>query len=359
MNITVRNPQLTAELRLLSKIVATKPTIPVLSYVLVEAGEWGLRLSATDMEIALVTACPANVHETGTTTLPAKKLLELLDQLPDAEINLALDGEQVRVTVGTFRSRILTLPAKDFITVPAVNGDSAVIPATNLRLLIERTQYAISEKVQKYVLDGALLSMTGDVAAMVATDGKRLSVATTSRPAGTDRQVLVPSKTLDALIPLCEAGDVEISFSDRHIFFVSGQRTLVSRMLEGQFPKYDRIIPRDSNKKIVVDRNVAATALRRMCVVSDDERSVYFECSPDGLHLTSRSAGLGDADELVPATEHSGDPVKVCANGRHVLDFLERATERTVTLQFKEATTPILLTDGSDFLNVVLTRRSS
>lgn len=356
MNITVRNIHLAQELRLLAKIVPNKTPLPVLSYVHINASDGKLVLETTDLTLALRASCPATVQTAGSVLLPAKKTLELLEQLPDVEINIEVDSKQATITAGTFKSRFQVWPTPDFPGLAPVSGDVATVPANALHRLIDRASFAISEKVQKYVLDGALLSLNGPVMAMVATDGQRLTVTTASRSDTTVMNVLVPSKTLEMLTLILGDGDVEISSADNHIFFVIGQRTLISRLIDGHFPKYDKIIPRDNNKHISVDRILLAAALRRVAVVADKHTSVVFEAEPGTLRLTSQSVGLGDAHESLLAV-YDGEPIKVCASGKHVLDFLDKASEKNVTIALKTSQSPMLWTDGADFLNVILVRK--
>lgn len=359
MKFTARSTALAAELRLLSRVAPTKTTIPALAYALVRASHAdALDLAATDLGVTLSTRCAARVERQGEGTLPVKRTLDLLDQIADADVIIEVDETgHVRIESGAFKSRIQAISAGDFPTLPAVEGTAATLGAVSLKLLIERTLYAVGDPGQKYVIDGALLSLAGTVAAMVATDGKRLTVATASRPDGVALTALVPSKTLGVLSPLLEEGDVEVSVGERHLFFGCGHRVLTSRMLESQFPKYDRVIPRDCDKHATVDRAALAEALRRVVVVAGDKDDVFFELGAGEVQLSGRGAGIGEAAEGVPA-EYAGDAIKVCAGGRHVLDFLERASSKTVKLSMKTEISPLLLTDGaSDFINVVLVRR--
>ena len=356
MNVVVKNSNLSQELKLLSRVSAAKTTIPVLSYVLLETNGDSLNLSATDLEIGLRTRCQATITEPGETTLPTKRLLDLLEQLPDGEVKLTLEKEQVLITAGGFRSRIQTYPAKDFPKLPEIEGTAAMVSAPSLNLLVERARYAITDKADtRFLLTGALFSLSGTVMALVSTDGKRLSLATAVRSPGPEISLILPSKTMDLLTSLCESGDVEVSQSGKHLFFVTGQRTLISRMLEGQFPKYEKIIPRDSTKKINVDRSELASVVRRMNVLADDQQTVQFELEENVLRITTRNAGIGDGNEELSVI-YEGEPVVVRASGKHILDFLERASEKTIMLAFKDNKSPILMTDGSDFLNVVLVR---
>lgn len=345
MNITCNTTTLAAELRLLTKIAPQKHNIPILSHVLLRA-EDQLYLSATDLEIAMSTSCPAAIHETGEATLPAHTLLSILEQLPNGDVTIADD----RITSGGFRSKIAALPVADFPPLPNAEGDTTQLPT--LQQLIERVAYAISDKPQKYVVDGALLSLTGTVMAMVAIDGKRLSVATASRTEGPEHEVILPSKTLDMLA--VQPGDVVFSRSDRHLFFQYGKRLFISRMLDGKFPNYQRIIPKSNDQKATVDRISLSAALRRVGLVAE---AVYLTFNADQLTLSSQSVEIGDANETVPIM-YSGPEIQLCVNWKFVLDFLERAVEPTVTIAIKDDKSPLLLGDGVDFINVVLCLRA-
>src|SRR5574339_1055305 len=197
MNITINSQTLAQEIRILSKIVQTKTTIPILNHVLFNATDQ-LSLAATDLEVGITTDCQATIGEPGQLTLPAKPLLDLLERLPNADVMLDDKGN---VASGSFRSRLMALHPADFPPLPSPNGaESAILSAQALRSLVERTKYAISEKEQRYTLKGALLTLTAEVAAMVGTDGKRLSITTTNRQPGLDAAVIIPLKTLDAIL---------------------------------------------------------------------------------------------------------------------------------------------------------------
>ena len=355
MNIVVNSQALAAEVQLLNRIAPTKPTIPVLGNILFDASD-ELRLCSTNLEVSMTTTCQAHIVEHGQTTLPAARLLELLNQLPNEDVNITVDKNHVRVTSGSFKSRLQTLRADDFPTLPQVDGDIVILSSQALRLMIQRSTYAVSEKSQKYVLDGALLSFAGSVMVMVATDGKRLTINTANHTPGADLSIVIPSKTLEVLLFHCDSGDVEFSQTDRHLFFVVGKRTLTSRMLEGQFPRYDKIIPRDCDKHLQVDRMALSSALRRVGVVADENQAVYFLLTNGWLQLSSVSAEIGEADENVSA-QYEGPDVKILVSGKFILDFLERASERTVTFSIKTNAGPLLLTDGQNFINVVMVMR--
>ena len=351
MNCTVNSQRLAAELRLLNKIVPSKPAIAILGHVLLKADGDALGFYATDLEVGMSTSCPASVHEPGRIALPVGKFLALVEQFSDADVSISLGGQQVIVQCGGFRSRLLASPADDFPEMPAPDGTTCLLDMEALRQLIACTRYAVASVGNKHVLRGALLTLSGSVAAMVGTDGKRLVLATKGRT-GPDVTAIVPAKTLDVLADQ-GVGDVKMTVGTRHLFFQMDGRLLVSRMIDGEYPKYERIIPRDNDKIVSVDRITLAAALRRVAVV---EEAVFIDVASGSLELTASSAEVGSASEKI-AVDYEGLPLKVCVNGSYVLDFLNAALGQTITMALKDAKSAMLLTDGSDHICVVMLMR--
>jgi DNA polymerase-3 subunit beta len=353
MNVTVNTTALAQELRLLNHVVPSKPPLPVLMNVLVRADMEGLHFYATDLEIGFSTTCRATITEPGTITLPAKRLLDLIEQLPDADVNIVLEKGHVRVMSGAFKSRLQTLDAEHFPGVPTPSGDVSTLITARLQAMITRIRYAITDKT-KFMVNGALLTLNEQLTALVATDGKRLSLATTAKSDGAAASVVVPAKTLDALLALFTEETIAFSHVGPHLFFVSNDRMLVSRTLEGEFPKYERIIPRNNDKKATIDRASLSAALRRVGLLADTTNyAVVLAFEPNALIITSSSVDAGDALERV-SIAYDGPPIKLCVSWRFVLDFLDVATSPSIVLDFKEATTPLMLTDGTNFINVVI-----
>lgn len=367
MNVTVNSQVLAEELRLINKIVATKSTIPIVMNVRLLADE-RLHFYATDFELGFSTSCAARISMPGEITLPAKKFLDIVEQFPNIDVHITLEHAHVLVEAGAFRTRIQTMNAAEFPTFPTVAGAVSLLHLTPFRLLIERAKYAIAEKSGKYVIDGALLVLRtatpateteparSPTAACVATDGKRLSLATMARDDSPEFEAIIPTKALDAVLALLPSGTVSFSSAGNHLFFVVGERVLYSRMIDGTFPKYERIIPRDCNKTAVIERTVLAAALRRVGLVADQNRATSFAFDGTSVTITASSADVGDAVERVPIV-YSGTPQKISVDWTFMLDFLNVSTSQTVTIALKDANGALLLTDDTDFLNVVMCMR--
>lgn len=353
MNIVVNSQRLAAELRLLNRIVPTKPAIAILSHVLFSTNEDGLHLYATDLEVALSTTCQAQVNESGRVSLPAARFLGLVEQFPDADVTIAFDKGKVAVSCGEFHSKLQAMPVDDFPQLPPVDGPVNTLDVDVLTQLIDRTRYGISATTQKFVLQGAFLTMAGGIAAMVTTDGKRLALATVGHT-GADAKMVIPLKALD-ILHTADGRDVEITVGHQHLQFTYNGRTLTTRTLEGKFPAYERVIPKDNDVLVSVDRGALTAALRRIVLVSEDNRATYITLGNGAITLQSQSQEVGSAVERVKAD--CAAEMKLCVNGSFMLDFLTTSARQTITLKLKDASTAMLMLDGTveeDHVGVIM-----
>lgn len=354
MIVTVNSQRLVVELRLLNRIVPSQPAIAILSHALLEASD-DLSLFATDLEVGLSCTCEATVEAPGRTALPVGKLLDMVEQFPDDDVRIESNGKETLVRCGAFKSKLQAMAADDFPQRPKSDAPPSLFDGRAFRQLIDRTRYAVAATATKHVLRGALLTVVDKAAAMVATDGKRLAL-TTMAMEGPDLRVVVPAKTLDALVGQMSDESIELTVGPQHLFFAVDGRTLTSRTFNAEFPRYERIIPRDNDKRIVADRNAFAAALRRVIVAADKNGAVYLDASPGRMEMTSSSAEVGTADEAIDVA-YDGSPLKVCINGSFVLDFLNAASGQEVTLTLKDAKSAAMLMDGEDYVGVIMLMR--
>ena len=379
MELVVRKSDFLRELQLLQSIVERKITIPILANILVEADGDAMKLLATDLEVGLRTGCPASVARAGTMTLPAKKLFELVKELPEADVRIEQDNAGVKIAADRFESRLSTLPPEDYPSLPAaLEAYEETLPVAALRLMIAKTVFAITGEDTRYFLNGALLVMKGDSLSLVATDGHRLALITVPRPAAEapegrkakkaegveDRREILPKKTLaelDRLLRDPQAADLRFGRTENHLFFESGPRLLVSRKIDGQFPAYDRVIPRGNDKKIDFERERFARAVRRVALLSSERsRAVKFLIDKGQVEVTSSSPDLGEAKELL-LVEYDGPPVQICFNAQYVSDFLGAVETEQVTLEFKDEVSQAVMRpvapEGYDYLYVIMPMR--
>src|SRR5205809_6154526 len=296
MEFTVRKFDLLQELMLIQGVVERKTTIPILANVLVHAEGGELAIAATDLEIGLKSVCVSKTTVPGAITLPAKRLYEIVRALPDKEINFKRgEANWVMITCGTSRFRIAGLPQDDFPTLPETKNNVGRIPADVLAKVISRTICAISTEDSKHTLSGALLVLKPGSITMVATDGHRLAHVEKSEAMDEvteEVKVLIPKKAMAELVRIIsESGDTEnIGFSrdDNHLFFDMGRRLMISRMLTGQFPNYEAVLPRSNDRIFTIDRDEITAAIRRVAILSDERsKTVKIALTNGSLEITA------------------------------------------------------------------------
>ena len=365
MELVARKNDLLRELQFFQGIVERKNTIPILANVLIEADGNSVRLLATDLEVSLRSTCEASVAKKGVLTLPAKKLFEIVKALPDSEITIQQDGTNVKVSAERFESRMATLPREDFPTLPEPKGETVTIPRAALREMIDKTQFAITGEDTRYYLNGALLVIKDKQMTMVATDGHRLALVNVTRAeaAPVEKRAIIPKKTLTELSRLLAdgEGDVTYELGENHQFFDVGGRLLISRINEGQFPAYERVIPKGNDKKIEFERDRLTSAVKRVAILANDRsRAVKFEIGSGKVDISSSSPEFGDAHEQV-AVEYPGPALQICFNERYVSDFLGVVKTDNVELELKDEVSQAVMrpinADGYDYTYVIMPMR--
>jgi DNA polymerase III subunit beta len=348
MELVVRKNDLLRELQLFQGIVERKNTIPILANVLMEAAGAEVRMLATDLEVGLRTRCEASVSRAGSLTLPAKKFFEIVRALPDTDVRIEQQNSTVTVAADRFDSKMQTLPREDFPTVPEAGGTAtATLPGKVFREMVARTQFAITSEDTRYFLNGAQLVLTPASMTLVATDGHRLALVTVPREAeGTEElKVILPKKTLMELSRLLGDGDEAIRYEqgENHLFFHVGDRLLISRKIDGQFPAYERVIPKGNDKRIEFERDRVTSAIKRVALLSN-ERSRAVKLLIDGgkVEVTSSSPEFGEAKEQLNV-EYSGPALQICFNAQYVLDFLSVVETDAIALELKDEVSQALM----------------
>jgi len=369
MQFSVSKNALLKELNLLQGIVEKKSTIPILSNVLIETvNDSTISLVATDLDVSLQTECAAESGRPGSIVLQARKLFEIVRNLPDAEINFAKEeNDWVKIVCASSEFRIVGQSKEHFPSTPKAEKAGVTIPAGVLHGLINRTVFAITQEESRYALNGALLSFGEGRLQMVATDGHRLALAAASLDQavdGTDPlKVIIPKKALIELARLTAGAeeDLELSRDENHLYFEIQNRHLTSRMLAGQFPNYDLVLPKNNDKSISLNVDRITQAIKRAALMADERsHGVKVDLATGKLSITSQSADVGEAKEVIPL-DYTGDNLSIGFNAQYVLDFLGVVGTDEVLFEFKDEQSPALLRpsgDGqSDYKYVVMPMR--
>jgi DNA polymerase-3 subunit beta len=370
MELVVRKTDLLRELQLFQGIVERKNTIPILANVLLEANGAEVKMLATDLEVGLRSKCTANVSKGGSLTLPAKKLYEIVKALPETDVRIEEDKGGVKVAADRFDSRMQTLPREDFPTLPEATGSYGVtLPRDVLRQMVSKTQFAITGEDTRYFLNGALFIQRPDSMSLVSTDGHRLALITVSRDRSKSRiktdedRVILPRKTLLELGRLLSEteGDIQYERGENHLFFELGGRLLISRMIDGQFPAFERVIPKGNDKRVEFDRDRLTSAVKRVALLSNERsRAVKFQIDKGKVEIASSSPEFGEAKEIL-MVDYAAAPVTICFNAQYVLDFLGVVETDSVSLEFKDEMSQAVLkpigADGYDYTYVIMPMR--
>jgi DNA polymerase-3 subunit beta len=339
MKFTITRERLHEGLAAVAATVPTKTTLPVLANILIEATSDGVRLSGTDLDIAVSTVVPAEVDEDGAVTIPAKKLLEIVRELPSAAIRIASSGEQrISLECGRSRFKLLGIPREEFPNFPPVSfEDSWTVTSGDLQKLINHVSFAASTEESRPILNGVLWELQSDIMRMVATNGHRLAkmevpVAGSSSSA----DLIVPPKALEQVRRLFGPSDeVEIAKSDNHLGFRTGGTVVFTRLIEGPYPNYEQVIPKENDRACTVEKATLASALRRVgAVASDQTHRVRLQFSGGSLKLSVSTPDLGDALDEVSVT-FDGDPLEIGFNATYLLEILKYMPTDEVRLTFK------------------------
>ena len=344
MEFSVKKFDLLRELELTQGVVERKTTIPILSNLLFEAKANGLSITATDLELSIRTSCDARVKKEGAGTIPAKKLYDIVRLLPEAEIKFKLlENHWIQVTCDRKNYKLVGMSKENFPALPSFPDATIKIPAGLLGSLISKTTFAISAEESRYTLNGALLVLKPASVTMVATDGHRLAMVETEHKTegfSQETRVLVPKKAMTEIQRLsAEAGEdasVEFAQDESHLFFRFGQRLLTSRKLTGQFPNYEAVLPRDSNKSLVLERGELQDALRRVSQLADlRTHAVRFILAKEGVEISASSPEYGEAKEAIDK-EYTGEAITIGFNAQYLLDFLAAAPDGPISFEMKD-----------------------
>lgn len=366
MELVVRKNELLRELSLFQGIVERKNTIPILANVLMEARGDELRMLATDLEVALRSRCQASVAKGGSLTLPAKKLYEIVRALPETDVRIQEERNGVKVAADRFDSRMQTLPRDDFPSLPDVSGKArATLPREILRQMVAKTQFAITGEDTRFFLNGAKFVLEPQRMTLVATDGHRLAMVSARHETGVSDEigVILPKKTLLELGKLLADGEGDIRFEsgENHLFFEVGGRVLISRVIDGQFPAYERVIPKNNDKVIEFDRERLTSAVRRVALLSNERsRAVKFEIDKGKVEVVSSSSEFGEAREQIPV-DYAAGAMAISFNAQYVLDFLNVVDTDVVSLALKDEVSQAVMrpvgAEGYDYTYVIMPMR--
>jgi DNA polymerase-3 subunit beta len=360
MQFVIERSNLLKSLGHVQSVVEKRGTIAVLSNVKIEAKGDGVELTATDMDLAVVEKAQATVNKNGATTVPAHMFYDIVRKLPEgAQIECSIndDGSKMTIRSGHSRFSLGCLPIEDFPVM--ADGDlnhHFSLKSAECQALAEKPSFAISTEETRYYLNGIYLHVAGSgngkVLRAVATDGHRLARIEIALPAGAANMpgVIIPRKAIHELKKLLEEGegDVQISLSDSKIRFVYGNAVLVSKLIDGNFPDYERVIPSSNDKIMEVDCRLFSQAVDRVSVISSEKsRAIKFHIENGKLTLSATSAEHGTATEEVDVT-YSASAIEVGFNSRYMLEMMSQIEGDTAQFLLNDGASPAIVRDTGD-----------
>jgi DNA polymerase-3 subunit beta len=333
-------------------IVEPRQTLPILANVLLEAQGETVRMTATDLEVGVRVSAPAKVATPGAITISARKLMEIVKELPAAPLALKVqENAWVALRCGGVSYRLVGLTAEDFPAVGEAGAASWItVDGKMLRDMLTQTTFAISHDESRYALNGVLFVVHEKELRLVATDGHRLALAVRPLPAGAQGvSGIVPRKAVQEIARIVGSGeDVQVAISENQFMLRMPNVLLMARLIEGTFPNYEQVVPRAHPHRIVVARGTLVAALRRVSVLSEERtKPVKFVLSPSGLKLTAYSPDFGEAEEQVEV-QYTGEEITIGFNSRYVLDALGSQATEQVVIEVKDGLSPGVIKSFED-----------
>jgi DNA polymerase III subunit beta len=327
MKFTANREALLSALQSIIGVIERRQTMPILGNVLIIGSNDALKLSATDMEVELVAKTAVQLDAPGEVTLPGRKLVDIVRALPEAaSITVVTEGDRASIKSGKSRFTLVTLPAADFPTVEDIREQQRIkLPEQDLHKLISRTQFSMAQQDVRYYLNGLLFEIDTTAARAVATDGHRLAMSQIpmSNPDVTPTQVIVPRKAIIELQRLCTGnGTVEISLGSNHIRIQFGDIRFTSKLIDGRFPDYSRVVPNSPAHALLLNRDVLNAALHRIAILSNEKfRGIRLMLKPGMLVLQAHNPEQEEAEEELELA-YQGEDLEIGFNVSYLMDAL-------------------------------------
>jgi DNA polymerase-3 subunit beta len=332
-------------LNLSQGVVEKKATIPILSNILIETGDGAIHLTATDLELGIRCSCPARILKAGSGTLPARRLLDYIRLLPDADVNFKfMDNQWANITCGRSKSRIAGMSRDSYPQLPTMPDPVGEIPASILSTMIAKTIFAISNEESRFTLNGAQMVINEGKLTMVATDGHRLSLA--EYPVEGIGQsgaykTLLPKKAMQELQKLAADAEDNAAFTfagdENHLFFAIGDRLLISRKLTGNFPDYEKVLPKAQSNKVQLSKDETRSTVQRVSQFSEERsRAIRLQFADGEMKVFSSMSETGESEETIPI-DYNGPAVDIGYNAQYILDFLAANSENACYFLFNDA----------------------
>ncbi len=359
MKLTIKKEEILKGLQRIQGVVEKKNTMPILSNMLLTADGKGVEIVATDLEIGLRGRYAADVQKAGAVTVSAKKMYEIVRELPAEDIQISVeDGGWVRIMAAQSQFKLVALPKEEYPALPDVAEEGMiVIEGETLREMIKKTLYSVGENDARYVLNGLFVHMTqaknGLNVRMVGTDGHRLSMIDRVVDAKhKEESMIIPKKAMMELRRLLEEdssqAELRLGFSKNHALFKRDGLVMVSKLIDGNYPNYMQVVPAKSTKKVAVSKDLLSHAVKRVSILSKEKtNAVKIQLEKDRLILSTNNPEVGEASEEL-AVDYKGDSITIGFNSRYLMDVLGAMDRTNIALELNDPLSPCLITEEGD-----------
>jgi DNA polymerase III subunit beta len=357
VTVTCERDALVTALSVVSRAVSTRGSVQVLAGVLIQAQDGLVQLAATDMELSLRTSFPAAVEGEGSLVIPGKLLVDLVRLLPETEVSIEYRAEDgaVRLTSGSYSSRVNVFAAEDFPRLPAIDVPFQAIAAPALLETIDRVSRAASRDESRPVLTGVLVRFEGRKLVMAATDSYRLSVKETEfETEGPELEAIIPARALQELVRLAAGAEsVSLGVNENHVIFGTGTAWLTTRRIDGQFPNVKQLLPETFEVELTLPRAELLDVVRRAGVMAQRNAPLRLRFAEGALTISAQSQDVGETSESLPVG-YTGDPLEIGFNAEFLKEGLESVTTDEVNLKLINPLRPGLLTEGDSFWYLIM-----
>ena len=364
MKFSVSKEKLLAGLQTVQNVVSTRTTLPILSNVLLRAADGKVHLTTTDLDVGVSGGIDAQIEKPGATTLPARRLANIVRELPAAEVEIDIDSKNVAsIRCGQSFFKILGLPEEEFPPLPKFeDAKTFTIPQQALRDALKKTSYAISTDETRYVLNGILFSFKENKLTMVATDGRRLALVDleVEFPRSQEVEIIVPTKCVTELGRLLgDEGDAKMSVGENQVAFEIGGTLLVSKLIEGNYPNYRQVIPGEAKERITLEREMFLNAVHRVSLLSSEKsNSVKLVFTKNNIEIAANTPDVGEARESL-AVAYKGRDFSIAFNPEFLQAPLRALPNDEIFLDLIDEMSPGVIKIQSPFLYVLMPMRIS
>jgi len=359
MKIKTEKGSLLKAVQVLQSVISAKATLPILSNFLIETQKGRVRMVATDLDVGIALNIAVEIIEEGSITVPAKRFFDIIRDLPEGPVNITVKkNNSVFIESQKCFFKLMGLPKEEFPKLPVLReGEKITLDQQLLKNMFNLTSFAVSRDETRYILNGVLFVVNSTGIRLVATDGRRLALIEKELPSPCEfkKEAIVPTKAIQELVHnLQDEGQVQINFGENQIAFRFDNTTLVSRLIEGQFPDYEQVIPKEGKNKIILDREKFLWAAKRVSILtSPDSQSIKVDLLNNKLIFSKHSPDMGEAKEEIDI-EHKGAELSVGFNPQYLIDALKNLRDKAVSLELSGSESPGVIRAEGSYVYIVL-----